>query len=427
MYKVINSSENITPLAGLNFIFAAISDKKIANFIDQQLGYRNFRAKYMYSDLIFSLLGNALTNGEFVADLQYLKDNYQEQIFQKIPSHDTIEYASQELKTEDEIIISENSIRHQINRNDKLNHSLSAICKYLNLLESAKKYTLDFDNVVLETEKQDSKKSYKMTNAYHPAFANIGNLTVFFEGRNGNTPAKYGQKKALETCFKDLNDSQISIESFRGDSASYQQDVIELLATKVDYFYIRNITSQRFRRACTKAENWVEIVLNYEKKEVSSIKYKPFNGEKEYRIVVTRTKTKKEQLELFEEDKYTYYGIITNNLIQSEQEIIEFYNQRGNDSENNNKNFLNDFNVSRLPFMDMNTNGVYMGMMLICSNLFEWIKKVLVQNKVPGIEQCHRVKRVFFRYIMVCGKWVRHAKQSVLKLFSNKKYAFLTI
>lgn len=427
MYKIKNSSENISSFSGLNFIFSAIAAKGIPDFINKKIGFRNFRAKYSYSDIILSLFGNSLTEGEFVSDIQFFKDNFDNQIFTQIPSHDTVEYASQELKTENELIVTDKGTRHEINKNLILNSLLPAICVNLGLLSSTEKYVLDYDNVILETGKQDVKKTYKMTNGYHPAYANIGNCTVFYECRNGNTPAKYGQKEALTTCFKNLRDNGIQIGAFRGDSASYQKEVIELMDGNVDNFFIRNVTSQRFRESCLKVVEWQEVVLNYEKKEVASIKYKPFQGEKEYRIVVSRSKVKKEEMVLFEEYNYTYFGIITNNLVKTEQEVIEFYNQRGNDSENNNKNLLNDFNINHLPFMDMDTNSVYIGFMLLCSNIFEWTKTILVKNKVEGIEQCHRTKRVFYRYICLCGKWVSHAGERILKIYTKKKYKILQV
>jgi Transposase DDE domain group 1 len=427
MYKIKHSSENISPFSGLNFIFSAIDAKSIPDFINEKIGFRDFRAKYSYSDIILSLLGNSLTEGEFVSDIRFFKDNFDDQIFTQIPSHDTIEYASQELKTRNELIITDKGIRHEINRNAVLNSTLPAICVKLGLLNSVEKYVLDYDNVILETEKQDVKKTYKMVNGYHPAYANIGNHTVFYECRNGNTPAKYGQKEALTTCFKNLKANGIQIGSFRGDSASYQKEIIELMEENVDDFYIRSVSSQSFKESCLKVDKWDEVVLNYEKKEVASIKYKPFQGEKEYRIVVSRSKVKKEEIVLFEEYNYVYFGIITNNLVKTEQEVIEFYNQRGNDSENNNKNLLNDFNLNHLPFMDMDTNSVYIGLMLICSNLFEWIKTILVKNKAEGIEQYHRTKRVFYRYISLCGKWIKHAGNKILKIYTKKKYEILQV
>ena len=368
------------------------------------------------------ILKNSLCNGEFVSDLKHLKGNISENMKSFIPSHDTVEYALQELKTANKIVVTENNITHQINQNKNINNLLIGICVDLKLLKpDVKDYVLDFDNVVLNNNKQDAKTSYKMTKSYHPCFANIGNNTVYFENRNGNTPAKYAQKEALENCFNNLNHNGISVKSFRGDSASYQKEVIDVLEENVTHFYIRNVTSAGFRNVCIEEKNWENVEVNYEKKEVSSIKFAPFKAEKEYRIVVTRTKIKETGANLFPEHSYTYYGIITNNFEMSNLDVISFYNKRGNDSENNNKNLLNDFNIHRLPFMDLDTNTVYIGLMAICRNIFEWIKQVLVKNKVKGIEIQHRTKRVFMQYICVCAKFVKHARETTLVIFSTKR------
>lgn len=428
MDKIRHSSQNITPFGGLNFIHALLKQKNVHGFIDRTLGFRNYRAKYFYSDIVLSLLKNSLCNGEFVSDLKHLKEQVGETMRDSIPSHDTVEYAFQELKTPNKIVVTENNITHQINYNRNVSNLLAGICVDLGLLMAkVKDYVLDFDNVVLNNDKQDAKTSYKMTKAYHPCFANIGNNTVYLENRNGNTPAKYAQKQALENCFKNLDDNKISIKSFRGDAASYQKEVFAVLEENVEHFYIRNVTSAGFRKICVEEKNWENVEVNYENKEVASIEYSPFQGEKEYRVVVTRSRIKEKQPNLFPEHSYTYYGIITNNMEMSNLDVIKFYNKRGNDSENNNKNLLNDFNIHRLPFMDMNTNTVYIGLMAVCSNIFEWIKYVLVKNKVEGVEIQHRTKRVFMQYICVCAKFVRHARQTILVLFSSKKYHPLII
>ena len=420
--KIKYSSQNITPFGGLNFINSLLKQNNVDGFIDKTLGFRNYRAKYTYSDILFSLLKNSLCNGEFVSDLKHLKEQIAENMKSSIPSHDTVEYAFQELKTPNDVIITENNVVHQINHNKNINNLLLGICVDLKLLKSdIKDYVLDFDNVVLNNDKQDAETSYKMTKAYHPCFANIGNTTVYFENRNGNTPARYAQTQALKNCFDNLKTNKINIESFRGDSASYQKEVFDVLEKNVTHFYIRNITSAGFRNICIDQENWENVELNYENKEVASIKYNPFKGEKKYRVVVTRTKIKEKEASLFPEHSYTYYGIITNDLEMSDLDVIKFYNKRGNDSENNNKNLLNDFNIHRLPFMDLDTNSVYIGLMAVCSNIFEWIKQILVKNKVEGVEIQHRTKRVFMQYICVCAKFVRHARETFFVIFSSQK------
>ena len=432
MHKVTQSSKNVTPFGGLNFIYEAISKSDIPQFIDNQIGSRNYRATYTYSDVLLSLFGNCMCNGECVSDLENFKNKYNDQYFNYIPSPDTIEYVCQELKVKNTIELTENNfkvIEHEINNNDKLNKALVNLCVHTSLLKQGKQgYVMDYDNVVVETEKQDTKKSYKMTYGYHPGFAFIGKLPVHIENRNGNTPARYRQEEVLENCFNNLNLKDITIEHFRGDSASYQKKVIDLLEKKECLFYIRNSNSVSFSVACSQADVvWEKVDINYEIKEVASIEYTPFGQTKPYRIVVTRSLRKDGQQDIFTGDAYTYYGIITNNRIMSNKEMILFYNQRGNDSENGNKNLLNDFNLGRLPFPDMDSNTVYMHFAAMCNVLFEFSKQLLVHNKVDGISLKDRVKRVCFRYICVCTTYVKHAGMRILKVFSGQNYQSLEL
>ena len=112
---------------------------------------------------------------------------------------------------------------------------------------------------------------------------------------------------------------------------------------------------------------------------------------------------------------------------KSESEVIQFYNDRGDVSENQNKNLLNDFNLKRLPFRDLATNTVYMGFVAICNILFEWIKSITVKNKVKGVKIKHRVKRFFYKYICVCAKFTKHARNEVVTFYTNRNYFYLQI
>ncbi len=147
---------------------------------------------------------------------------------------------------------------------------------------------------------------------------------------------------------------------------------------------------------------------------------------KEYRIIVTRNKRKDRQIDLLSGSAYTYQGIITNNNVMSEKEVIEFYNQRGG-AENSNRYMLNDFNLHQLPFMDMDTNTVYMYLMAMYATLFEWMKELLVKNKTEGITLKMKVKAVCFNYITVASTFIYHARQKILNVFSSQNYPPLRI
>ena len=69
MDKIKQSSKNITPYGGLNFIYNAIHRAGIDKFLDSQIGNRSVLARYSYSDVVLSLLGNSLCQGDYISDL----------------------------------------------------------------------------------------------------------------------------------------------------------------------------------------------------------------------------------------------------------------------------------------------------------------------------------------------------------------------
>lgn len=123
---------------------------------------------------------------------------------------------------------------------------------------------------------------------------------------------------------------------------------------------------------------------------------------------------------------YAYYGIITNNILLSKSEIILFYNQRG-DAENSNRFLLNDLNLNHLPFMNLDMNTVFMYFMAMCFILFEWTKIILVKNKTKNISLKMRVKAVCFQYINVATTFINHAREKVIKVFSESEYKIIQI
>lgn len=427
MDKVTQSDKNITPFGGLNFIYQAMNRMGLDKFLDKQIGFRSIYAKYSYSNVVYSLFGNALCQGSHISDLAELKRKFSDQVFNKIPSPDTVEYVCQELKTKTILIETDKGIHHQLNYNNEMNETLVALAvktNQLNILYTD--YIVDFDNVITENEKQDAEYTFKHCKGYHPGIAFIGRIPVHIENRNGNTPARYQQKEALERLFANLNKQSIKIKYFRGDSASYQKDVIAFLELNVENFYIRMLDFEDIRQRCGEIKKWDNVEINYEAKEVASIYYAPFKGKKEYRIVVTRKKNKNGQIDLISGSAYSYQGIITTDQVRDEKAVIEFYNKRG-DAENSNRYLLNDFNLHHLPFPDMDTNTVFMYLMAMCAILFEWVKTVLVENKTEGISISMRIKAVCFHYITVATTFINHAHQKIINVFSKQKYKILKI
>jgi len=220
MSKIISKSSNITPYGGLFFINELLTQKiDIKELITSVLGERSKFAKYSYYDICKSLLYNNLTQGEFLADLETLKKRLPKTLSKFVPSPDTVEYASQELKVENIVVPITKLTNHEINENSKFNQLLPSLCVALGLIpQNTEGLTLDFDHVINENEKFDSKKTYKYTNGYNPCFANIGECTVYYENKNGNSPAKFNQKESFEKCFNGLTNNSVNVCFVRADS-----------------------------------------------------------------------------------------------------------------------------------------------------------------------------------------------------------------
>ena len=91
------------------------------------------------------------------------------------------------------------------------------------------------------------------------------------------------------------------------------------MAEKTGSFYVRNINSAKFTNQCGKIKDWEKVEINNEIKEIASMIYTPFDGKFSYRIVVRRTLKKDNQTEIFSGTAYNYYGIMTHNLLLSNQ------------------------------------------------------------------------------------------------------------
>lgn len=419
--KVQQSTQLISPFGGLQFVLSQIKQAGIDKFINEQLGSRGDAKTYSVSDGLLSIHYSHLCGGSCIEDINTLGGHIGFHPGLSLPSADTALRIMQELKTED-TMIQNDEVTHQFNYHHKLNDVLQKLALKTGAIIPAASNTFDYDNVILENEKSDAAKTYKMTTGYQPGVGSIGRQVVFIEGRGGNTPASYKMNETLGQCFRGLKNNGIYIEHFRSDSAAYQQSVVEVAVANCTYFYIRIDDSQSLRDAIKdipEAE-WKPAVINNKKVEIADTPFFPFNGKKAYRAVVQRRRRKDQQLDVFTQSPYAYYAIMTNNETAQATNvyITEFYNQRG-DSERNFDILNNDFNCNRLPFSFLNANMVYLFAAAISFTLFEWIKRIFFDK--GAIEStAMRCKKFLFDFMILPAKWIKTARQWVYKIFTPR-------
>jgi len=419
--KVQQSTELISPFGGIQFVLKQLKDAGIDKFINDQLGSRGEAKIYSTADGLLSIHYSHLCGGSCIEDINTLGEHIGFHPGLSLTSADTALRIMQELKTED-TIIQNDEVTHQFNRHDKLNDLLQKLALKTGSVIPVVANTLDYDNVILENEKSDAAKTYKMTTGYQPGIAAIGRQIVFIEGRGGNTPASYKMNETLKQCFKGLKDNGIHIEHFRSDSAAYQQLVAEEAEKNCTYIYIRIDDSQSLRDAIKDIPEteWEPAIINNKKVEIADTPFFPFDGKKAYRAVVQRRKRKDKQFDVFTQSPYTYYAIMTNNEMPSATNLFvtEFYNQRG-DSERNFDILNNDFNCNRLPFSFLNANVVYLFAAAISFTLFEWVKQLFFAKGAIK-NTAMRCKKFLFDFIILPAKWIKTARQWVYKIFTTR-------
>jgi hypothetical protein len=424
--KVIKSNKTITPFAGISFVNESFSTSGISKLIDSTLGSRVKTSGYQYSDIIKSLTNVFMSGGDVIEDLNTSFGEHLKNIpHNKVPSPTTVIRGIKELTVDNIIFTSKNNLSYNFNINDTLNSLNIKSLITTKQLEKGKLYDFDYDNQVIVNNNFDAKNTYKKTKGYLPGVATIGEKVVYIENRDGNANVKFEQAGTLQRAYQHLEDEGIKVNRSRMDAGSYAQGIIDVVDKNSRLFYIRANKSTILFEQIQNLENWQEIELNYKKYEVASIVFKQFFEERNYRLVIMREKANTAQIDLFTKDNMKYRTILTNDWKSTEEQVIEYYNQRGK-SEKVFDVMNNDFGWNRLPFSFLNQNCSFMIITAMIKNFYTYFLNI-VSDIFEDLEPTSRLKRFVFKFISVAGQWIYQAREYKLRLFSNKPYFNLKV
>ena len=402
--KITNSAKKINPFGGIFFVINDLKTKGIAKLIDSHLGKRVKQAKYSYSDIILNWTYCNLCGAKRLEDIEKLRDS----LDMKLPSHDALGTVMKSFATKTEIITKEKD--HQFNIHKPLNNLMVDTSLKLGLLNKKERYTLDYDNTIIEAKKYDSTKTYIHNYGYQPGVSFIDKIPVYIEGRNGNSNASYKLTETIKRTMDILDKKGIKIKRFRSDAAASQLKLMRYLEEREIEFFIRYRKSKDLIGILKYAPlKWVDMTIGERPYQVVSIDSSELERpEHSYRIVVTRYKVGGE---------YAYRGIITNNNKMSDPDVIYFYNKRGA-IERNFDDLKNNFNWKRLPFSFLNENTVFMIISAITYIIYQYLISKF-SKKIDFVKQTDRLKNFIFHFIMCSA--IRTGGQ--LQLFTDRDYS----
>ena len=285
---------------------------------------------------------------------------------------------------------------------------------------------LDIDASVIFSQKHTAETTYKMQSGYTPMIGHInGGFVIHSEFRSGNIAPADGNLTFVKRCQEQLpKDKKLSF--FRADSAAYQAALFNhcnthrityTVGARLDpsvYANIQEITAwEPFQ---TK-----EGSAHHVKEEIAEFIHTMRDTDHAFRMIVVKKSvtpllpemwdmlSTEEKLDLAKER----YHVIATNADErlSAEDVVRFYRQRGDTSENRIKEFKNGFNLSYLPSSDFIANAFYFQIGVLAYNLF-----ILFKQTLQNSWQKHTVATLRYKLYHLAGKVVKHSRKTVLKV-----------
>jgi len=129
-----------------------------------------------------------------------------------------------------------------------------------------------------------------------------------------------------------------------------------------------------------------------------------------FRLIVIR---RSYQSNIFaQEDVSLKYTVIATNRMESAEDVVKWYNQRGECSENRIKELKIGFGMERMPCGQFEDNAIFFRIGVVAYNIF----RLFILKTLSTSWHRHQVQTVRWRLYQIAGKIVFHGGQVFLKV-----------
>ena len=283
--------------------------------------------------------------------------------------------------------------------------------------EGRKDYTLDIDATGIESEKESAKMTYKGYPGYMPMVGHLAEngLVVGDEFREGNDSPVSRNLEFLQYCRRQMPKGK-RIKAFRSDSAAYQAKVINYCQDNGIKYAIGGDLDEAVNKAITtmKDGEWRLYQNGFIGETVHCM-----NETKEaFRLVVIR---RPYQSNLFDDEQSRErYTVIATNREGSAEEVVKWYNQRGECSENRIKELKIGFGMERMPCGQFGANAVFFRIGVLAYN----IGRLFALFTMDESWHRHQVQTLRWKFYGTAGKIVFHGRAVYLKVSRNLQGLF---
>lgn len=390
--------DTLTPHGGLALLGEFVVGLGFLESVDRQLPSPGSGAGYGASEYVFPLILMLNGGGRSLEDLRKIRDDegLREILpLERVPSSDATGDWLRRV-----------GIGGGLSGLEEVNQGfLKRGMKY----DGKKDYTLDMDATGILAQKESAKWTYKGYKGYMPIVGHIAEngLVLADEFREGNEPPASRNFEFLKHCITQMPKGK-RIKALRADSAAYQAEIFNYCEDEGILFAIGGVLDEAVLAEISgiAEEDWKPYKDGYIAETVHCMN----KTKKAFRLIVIR---RPYQGKLFgEEDLSMKYTVIATNRLESAQWIVQWYNQRGDCSENRIKELKIGFGMERMPCGQFEANAVFFRIGALAYNLFRlFLLKVLDESW-----RRHQVQTVRWRLYQIAGKIVSHGGQMFLKV-----------
>lgn len=294
-------------------------------------------------------------------------------------------------------------------------------------LHRCKGITLDIDATEIISHKADAQWTYNKNQGYMPMVGHIAEvgMVVACDFRTGNTSPAKDNLAFIQQCKAALP-QDCYIKFLRIDAAGYQAKIIQYCEEQGIHYAIRAKMSVSIKEyiETLKETDWQPLIhkngeVSQHQSTCRTVHW--ITGHETPLTLVIQRKAIKGQLELdmdtatdsteLAEQGYIYRSIVTDQEGWTDSQIIHWYNQRGEDSENRIKELKIDFGGDVLPCSDFGANALYFMISALSFNLLALMRLFLPEELAH-----HRVMTIRWRLYAIAAKVVRTGRQIFIKM-----------
>lgn len=414
-YKLETTNDILTSRAGLTVLAEVMNQLNLAKLIDRHFPSPGSNRGYLASSYVNTFILMLNEGGQCLDDVRHLKCESELLSLLGLGSIPSADAMGDWLRRLGKSAVGINALA-QINR------SLIS-----SALHKCKRVTLDVDATAILCSKKESKYTYLKERGYMPMVGHIEEVSqiVSVQFREGNESPAKDNLGFIKQCMKALPNG-VSVSKLRIDAAGYQSAILDYAVEHRIGYAIRAKMSRELREMIlSKADSdWHSVITRRgtQSAEESSCRLTHIMqaSRHPFTVVVQRRKKGGQQaLELGDElngestehGGYVYRAIATNREELSDSELIHWYNQRAEHSENRIKELKNDFAASHLPCSDFKANELYFALCGLAYNVF-----ALMRQCLPAQWAQSRVTTIRWRLYGMAGKLIRHGRQWTIKL-----------